>query len=58
VSLRQLNSLLRSNTLLWVVCILTALVILVNLIQVGYTYQWTGFGKSKMNGVVQPSKSL
>ena len=41
--------------ILWAVGIVIALVVLIRL---GYAYQWTGFGQSKVNENVQPAKTL
>ena len=43
---------------LWTGGIIVTLVVLVVLIRLGYAYHWTGFGQSKVNGEVQPSKTL
>jgi uncharacterized protein YjbI with pentapeptide repeats len=43
---------------LWAVIIGIFLVVLFRLIRFGYAYQWTGFGQSKVNGEIQPSKTL
>jgi hypothetical protein len=40
---------------LWAVGIGVALLLLIRL---GYVFQWTGFGKAKVNEGVQPSKTL
>ena len=43
---------------LWVGGIVVTLVVVLLLIRVGYDYNWTGFGQSKVNGNVQPAKTL
>jgi hypothetical protein len=46
------------RTVLLAVGIGVALVVLIRLIRIGYAYQWTGFGQSKVNEAVEPSKTL
>ena len=43
--------------LLWAGSIVGVVAVLL-LIRLGYTYPWTGFGKSKVNEAVQPAKTL
>ena len=43
---------------LWLSCILLALLLVLILIQNGYTHPWTGFGRSKVNGEFQSAKTL
>jgi uncharacterized protein YjbI with pentapeptide repeats len=43
---------------LWLSCILLALLLVMMLIRSGYTHPWTGFGRSKVSGEVQPDKTL
>ena len=42
----------------WAGGMILTLVVLVVLIRLGYAYRWTGFGQYKVNGEVQPFKTL
>jgi len=44
--------------LLWAVAIIGVVSLLLLLIWLGYAYRWTGFGQHKVNGEVQPAKTL
>src|SRR5215210_3688063 len=48
---------LTRRQLLWI-AIIVGVVALLLLIRLGYTYSWTGFGKTKVSQAVQPAKTL